>query len=64
MLAAGITALLGWVRARVRRGRRTSGIVLRTAVAVVVILVGGPPLSLSAAVARIVSHRWYSWFCV
>ena len=31
-------------------------------VTVVVVLVG-PPLSLAAAVTRVVGHRLYSWFC-
>ena len=38
--------------------------VLLAAVPLVVILVGWPPLSLAAAVVRVVGHRWYSWFCV
>ncbi len=44
------------------RTRATARIVLWTRVAFVVVVVG-PPLPLTAAVARIVSHRWYSWFC-
>ena len=38
-------------------------LLLRAGVALVVRLVGGPPLTLVAAVARVVAHRWYSWFC-
>ena len=41
----------------------TSWIVLGMRVTVVVVVVAGPPLPLTAAVTRIVSHWWYSWFC-
>ena len=58
---------LGRVAALVLRGVLAAGIlatiVLLVAVPLVVVLIGGPPLSLAAAVARVVSHR-YSWFCV
>ena len=37
-------------------------VVLRTPVPLVVVLVAGTPLPLTA-VARVVSHWWYSWFC-
>lgn len=36
---------------------------MRTAITVVVVLVAGPPLPLIPAVARIVSHCYYSSFC-
>jgi len=45
------------------RVRATARVILRTPGTLVVILVVGPPLSRSPAVARVVSHRWYSWFC-
>ena len=38
-------------------------LVLGTPIAVVVVVVSGPALPLTSAVARVVSHRWYSWFC-
>lgn len=44
------------------RIRATTRILLRTRIAVVVILVG-TPLPLTATVARIVTHWCYSWFC-
>lgn len=42
---------------------RAARIVLRMPVPIVVILVTGPPLPLTPAVARIVSHWCYSSFC-
>jgi hypothetical protein len=39
---------------------RVLAAVVLAAVPLVVILVGRPPLSLAAAVARVVAHRWYS----
>ena len=64
---------LRWVAAWLRRiaasgvlstlGIRAARIVLRPAVAVVVVVIAGAPLPLTSAIARIVSHRWYSWFC-
>jgi hypothetical protein len=44
-------------------GSATTLLVQGTGVAVLVVVVGGPPLTLVAAVARVVAHRWYSWFC-
>jgi hypothetical protein len=56
-LLGRVAALLRRIRgARVRRGRR---ILLRTAV----VVIAGPSLPLTPAVARIVSHLCYSWFC-
>ncbi|CKO33103.1 Uncharacterised protein [Mycobacterium tuberculosis] len=61
-----VAARLGWIPpAGVRsalRIRATTRILLRTRIAVVVILVG-TPLPLTATVARIVTHWCYSWFC-
>ena len=62
-----VAALIGRVATpRVGSRRRHAGLPAWAAgaVAFVVILVAGPPLSLGAAVAGVVSHRYYSWFCV
>jgi hypothetical protein len=64
----------GWVAALLRRKSRArvgpalriltgALVVLRTPVTLVVVLVAGTPLPLTAAVARVVTHWWYSWFC-
>src|ERR1700742_4383217 len=47
-------------RTRIGRGMR---VVMRMRVRGVVVVVAGPSLPLAAAVARILTHRWYSWFC-
>src|SRR5271166_2039918 len=62
-----ITLLVG-ISARFRRIATpgvlaTARFILRMAVVLVVIVVARPPRPLAAAVARIVAHRWYSWFC-
>src|SRR5271166_6405807 len=62
-----ITLLVG-IFARFRRIATpgvlaTARFILRMAVVLVVIVVARPPRPLAAAVARIVAHRWYSWFC-
>src|SRR5271163_3314236 len=65
----GVAALLRRIGAALLRRIGTSGVlagprvVLRMPVLVVVIVVAGPPLPLAAAVARVLGHRWYSWFC-
>src|SRR5581483_3408720 len=66
-----VAALVGRVgAARVRRrrpggrGRGTGRVFWPASVAFVVVIVGGPTLSLTAAVARVVGHRCYSLFCV
>src|SRR5271166_3683200 len=64
-LLVRVGALFRRISARILSALRTWGtarILLRTAVAVVVVLVPPLPLPLTA-VAWIVSHRWYSWFC-
>src|SRR5271166_2625570 len=52
-----VAALIGWIGAARLVAACRPRVVLWTAVAVVVILVGRPPLSLAAAVARIVGHQ-------
>src|SRR5271165_3106838 len=52
-----VAALIGWIGAARLVAACRPRVVLWTAVVVVVILVGRPPLSLAAAVARIVGHQ-------
>lgn len=57
----GIAALiLGRVAALIRWVLAAAGIILRVSVTVVVVIVAGPPLSLAAAVIRVIGHRWFS----
>jgi hypothetical protein len=64
----GVAAALFGVAARFRLvpGTRIGcgmRVVMRLRMRVVVVVVAGPSLPVAAAVARILTHRWYSWFC-
>ena len=60
LVVTGRVPLFGRIRGT--RGLLSCGtrVVLRTAVLIVVVLVAGPS---GSAVARVVGHRWHSWFC-